>query len=87
MQPLSLLKRNNIEMQVITINNSINLFLKEAWTFEMPCGNEYHEMLSAGLREEDLNVFRMSEYGMNFPRTAFMSRKTGLEPASRVRKL
>jgi len=29
--------------------------------------NEYHEMLSAGLREEDLNVFRMSEYGMNFP--------------------
>ncbi|HHV02603.1 MAG: ABC transporter substrate-binding protein [Bacteroidales bacterium] len=68
LQPLSLLKRNNIEMQVININNSINLFLRGGidvctamWY------NEYHEMLSAGLREEDLNVFRMSEYGMNFP--------------------
>ena len=68
LQPLSLLKRNNIDMKVININNSINLFLRKGvdvctamWY------NEYHEMLSAGLREEDLNIFRMSDYGMNFP--------------------
>ncbi len=68
LQPLSLLKRNNIEMQVITINNSINLFLKGGLDVCTAMWyNEYHEMLSAGLREEDLNVFRMSEYGMNFP--------------------
>ncbi len=68
LQPLSLLKRNNIDMQVITINNSINLFLKGGLDVCTAMWyNEYHEMLSAGLREEDLNIFRMSEYGMNFP--------------------
>jgi NitT/TauT family transport system substrate-binding protein len=68
LQPLSLLSRNNIEMNVITINNSINLFLRGGVDVCMAMWyNEYHEILSAGIREEDLNVFRMSDYGMNFP--------------------
>ncbi|HNR28026.1 MAG TPA: ABC transporter substrate-binding protein [Bacteroidales bacterium] len=68
LQPLSLLSRNNINMQVIIINNSINLFLRGAIDVCMAMWyNEYHEILSAGLREEDLNIFRMSDYGMNFP--------------------
>jgi len=68
LQPLSLLSRNNINMQVIIINNSINLFLRGAIDVCMAMWyNEYHEILSAGLREEDLNIFRMSDYWMNFP--------------------
>ena len=63
LQPLSLLKRNNIEMNIIIINNSINLFLRGGVDVCMAMWyNEYHEILSAGVREEDLNVFRMSDY-------------------------
>ncbi len=52
-------------MQVDTINNSINLFLKVDVLYCHEIATNTH-VLSAGLREEDLNVFRMSEYGM-FP--------------------
>ena len=68
LQPLSLLQRNNIEMKLIRINNSINLFLRGGidvctamWY------NEYNQLLTSGLKENELNVFRMSDYGMNFP--------------------
>lgn len=61
-------RKYGVQPQVVKKSYSIAPFLRGAVDVTAAMYyNEYHRMLEAGLRPEELRVFRMDEYGFNFP--------------------
>ncbi len=62
------LKENDISMQLVPIDWSINLFLQGAVDVVNAMRyNEYHQMLQAGLKEGDLFIVDLHEMGCKIP--------------------
>lgn len=64
----ALLRTQELEVQRLPQSQTVNLFLRGG--VEAMSGmlyNEYHLLIDAGLEPEALTVFRLSEYGIDFP--------------------
>lgn len=67
-QPRALFKKFNVKPIIIPQLYSFNLFLRGgADVVSAMWYNEYHQLLNAGLNDDELRVFRYDEYGLNFP--------------------
>jgi NitT/TauT family transport system substrate-binding protein len=65
---MAVLNKKNIPIREIRQSQTINLFLRGGIDATSAMWyNEYHTILSSGVNPEELNVFFMSEYNMNFP--------------------
>jgi len=74
--PLIFLKKRNIDAEIIPIKSTINLFLKGG--IDVMCVmwyNEFHQILNAGINEDELNAFHFSDYGMNYPEDGIYCRR------------
>lgn len=68
LQPRALFKKFNVKPILVPQLYSFNLFLRGgADVVSAMWYNEYHQLLNAGLNEDELRVFRYDEYGLNFP--------------------
>lgn len=64
----ALLRTQELEAKRVPQSQTVNLFLRGG--VEAMSGmlyNEYHLLLDAGLEPEELTLFRLSEYGIDFP--------------------
>jgi NitT/TauT family transport system substrate-binding protein len=64
----ALLRTQALEVKRVPQSQTVNLFLRGG--VEAMSGmlyNEYHLLIDAGLEPEALTVFRLSEYGIDFP--------------------
>jgi NitT/TauT family transport system substrate-binding protein len=62
------LKQNNIQAEVIRINEGVNIFLKDAVDIcVIMYYNEYNKLVNFGIDPNELNVFQLKDYAMNFP--------------------
>ena len=66
-QPLALFKKYNLDVKIIQISSTNNLFLiggvdilNANWF------DEYHSVLNSGVNEDELNKFFFADYGLNF---------------------
>ncbi|MDY0152316.1 MAG: ABC transporter substrate-binding protein [Candidatus Cloacimonas sp.] len=63
---LIFLQKNNLIMNVINIDSSINLFLNDALdVMNVMRYNEYHSLIQAGINPDELFVIPFSENGLN----------------------
>jgi NitT/TauT family transport system substrate-binding protein len=66
--PKAFFKKYNVEPVIVPQSTSMVPFLRGAVDVASAMHyNEYHKLLEAGLRPEDLQVFHLSQYGMDFP--------------------
>lgn len=64
----AVLNKKNITVREIRQSQTINLFLRGGIDATSAMWyNEYHTILSSGINPDELHVFFMSEYNMNFP--------------------
>lgn len=67
-QPLALFKKFGIQPQIVPQSYSMTPFLRGAVDAASAMYyNEYHKLIEAGMRREDIRGFFYSDYGMNFP--------------------
>lgn len=67
LQPRALFKKYNLDVKIIPIGNTNNLFLMNG--VDITIANwfdEYHAILNSGLKQEELNTFFFADYGLNF---------------------
>ena len=67
LQPRALFKKFNLDVKIIPIGSSNNLFLMDG--VDITIANwfdEYHSILNSGLKQEELNVFFFADCGLNF---------------------
>ena len=67
LQPKALFKKYNLDVEIIPIGSTNNLFLKDG--VEITNANwfdEYHSIINSGYDPEDLNTFFFADYGLNF---------------------
>jgi len=65
--PKTLFKKHNLDVEIITIGTTNNLFLKGG--VDITCANwfdEYHSLINSGFNPEELNTFFFADYGLNF---------------------
>ena len=68
MLPRAFFKKLGIEPQIVIQSYSISPFLHRAVNVASAMYyNEYHQLLEAGLRPQDLNTFLLADYGLQFP--------------------
>jgi NitT/TauT family transport system substrate-binding protein len=68
LQPEALFKRNNLDVKIIPIGSSNNLFLTGAVDIiNANWFDEYHSIINSGYNEDELTPFFFSENGLNFP--------------------
>jgi NitT/TauT family transport system substrate-binding protein len=66
--PKAFFRKFDLHPEIVPQSTSIVPFLRAGVDVVSAMDyNEYHKLLEAGLREKDLQVFRLSEYGLNFP--------------------
>lgn len=66
--PLALFARQGIAIREVRQSQTVNLFLRGGIDVASAMWyNEYHTILNAGLDPEELVVFAMNDYGLNFP--------------------
>jgi len=66
--PMALFKRYGIQPVIIPQSSTINLFLRGGVDLVSAMRyNEYHTILSSGVDPEELTVFNLADFGMNFP--------------------
>ncbi|MDD4922143.1 MAG: ABC transporter substrate-binding protein [Bacteroidales bacterium] len=62
------LKKHQIKADVIRINEGVNIFLKDAVDIcAVMYYNEYNNLINFGINPDELNVFYLRDYGMDFP--------------------
>lgn len=62
------LKRNNITADIIRINEGVNIFLNDAVDIcVIMYYNEFNKLINFGINENELSIFRLKDYGINFP--------------------
>ncbi len=67
LQPEALFKKYNLEVEIIPIGSTNNLFLKDGVDITNASWfDEYHSIINAGYDPEELNTFFFADYGMNF---------------------
>ncbi|MFQ3574636.1 MAG: ABC transporter substrate-binding protein, partial [Thermodesulfovibrionales bacterium] len=67
-QPKILFRILNIQPHLIPQSSTPNLFLRGGLdAMSAMWYNEYHTILSAGINEDELNVFSFNDYNLNFP--------------------
>lgn len=67
LQPRALFKRYHLDVNMVPIGSSNNLFLYDG--VEITLANwfdEYHSIINAGFNPEELNMFFFADYGFNF---------------------
>ncbi len=67
LQPKALFNKYNLDVEVVPIGSSNNLFLMDG--VEIIIANwfdEYHSIINSGYDPDELNVFFFSDYGLNF---------------------
>jgi len=67
MQPKALFKKYHVQVEIIPIGNSNNLFLTDG--VEIINANwfdEYHTILNSGYNPDELETYFFSDYGLNF---------------------
>lgn len=63
---LIFLEKNKLDMNIINVDSTINLFLNDVVdVMNVMRYNEYHQMIQAGINEDELFTIPFSEYGMN----------------------
>lgn len=61
-------EENNLNLDLVLINSTINLFLFDAIeAMATMWFNEYHTILNAGINEDELTTFFFSDYGLDIP--------------------
>lgn len=78
--PLAMLNKHKIQYELVPITNTINLFLLGG--IDVMCVmwyNEYHQILNAGIDEEDLAVFHFFDYDYNVPEDGIYCSRTFYE--------
>ena len=67
MQPRALFKKYNLDVEILPIGSTNNLFLKDAVEITNASWfDEYHTIINSGYDPEDLNTFFFADYGLNF---------------------
>jgi len=67
MQPKAFFSKYNINVELISIGSSNNLFLLDGIDVTMANWfDEYHSIINAGFNPDELNVFFFADYGLNF---------------------
>lgn len=67
MQPSALFRKYNLDVKIIPIGSSNNLFLMGGADIIMANWfDEYHSLINSGFDPEDLNVFFFADHGLNF---------------------
>jgi len=62
------IEKHNLKPTIIPIDYSLDLFLLDLIdVMNVMRYNEYHQLLQAGIEEQDLSVFEFSEWSMNIP--------------------
>jgi len=67
LQPKALFKKYNLDVEIIPIGSTNNLFLQNG--VEITNANwfdEYHSIINSGYNPEELNTFFFADYGLNF---------------------
>jgi len=67
LQPRALFNKYHLDVRIIPIGSSNNLFLMDG--VDITIANwfdEYHSILNSGLKAEELNTFFFADYGLNF---------------------
>ncbi len=78
--PHALFIKNGIKAREVPQNNTVNLFLRGGIDVTSAMWyNEYHTIINSGLDPEELNVFSLSELGMNFPEDGLYVMETTLQ--------
>lgn len=66
--PRAFFKKYGLQVKEIPQSYTVNLFLRGGVDIASAMWyNEYHTILNTGIDPEELNVFSLSDYGMNFP--------------------
>jgi NitT/TauT family transport system substrate-binding protein len=66
-QPQALFRKFNLDVEIVPIGSSNNLFLFDAvQILNANWFDEYHSILNNGLNEDELNKFFFADYGLNF---------------------
>jgi NitT/TauT family transport system substrate-binding protein len=79
------LAKHHIHAEIVQINSGIDAFLKDAVDIMvMMTYNEYKRMINAGIDPDEVTVFRLADYGMNFPEDGIYCMESTLkdDPAS-----
>ncbi len=74
------LRKHRINVGIVQQGYSVDLFLRDAVdAVSAMWYNEYHTILNSGLDPEDLTVFAMSDYGLDFPEDGLYCTRATLE--------
>jgi len=66
-QPQALFKKFNLDVNIIPIGSTNNLFLQDGVDIlNANWFDEYHAILNSGIDEDELNKFFFADYGLNF---------------------
>ena len=77
---MSLFNKKKIKVKEIQQSYTVNLFLRGGIDVASAMWyNEYHTILSSGLNPEELNLFFMSKYDMNFPEDGIYALKKTID--------
>lgn len=67
LQPKALFNKYKIDVKIVSIGNTNNLFLMDGVDIiNANWFDEYHSIINSGYDPEDLNVFFFADYGLNF---------------------
>jgi NitT/TauT family transport system substrate-binding protein len=67
-RPMQFFKKYNLKVVPVTLGGTMNLFLLDGIHVTSAMWyNEYHNIINAGLNEDELVTFFFSDHGMNFP--------------------
>ena len=67
-QPLAFFRRNKLMVEMVPLYSTPNLFLKGGVdAMSAMWYNEYHAIVNCGLNPDELKVFFLSDFGLNFP--------------------
>lgn len=66
--PRAFFRKFNVQPEIVPQSSSMVPFLRGAVSIASAMHyNEYHKLLEAGLRPEELRVFQLADYGLDFP--------------------
>ncbi len=83
MQPRAFFSKYNVNVELISIGSTNNLFLMDGIDITMANWfDEYHSIINSGYDPDELNVFFFADYGLNFLEDGIycMSEKREKEP-------
>ena len=84
-QPKALFRKYNLDVKIIPIGSSINIFLMGGVDIiNANWFDEYHSIINSGYNPEELNTFFFADYGLNFPEDGIYCLSTKLKSDPRL---